>query len=179
MTKHVLSVERAGHSDAPAGTEHLYTLLIQIIDRPGAVDRIVGLLRRRRANVQTLILERGSNADTARVTMTGVDSEVGVHHVIEQLRKNADVQDVLSLETQHAVMRELALIKVNADAKSVGDVIECGLAFGARAVDMTPETVTLEVVGSAESIEKLTEQLQEFGIREIARSGCVAMTRGA
>ncbi len=179
MTKHVLSVERAGHSNVPAGEERSYTFLMKVNDRPGSVDRIIGLLRRRRANVQTLILERGTSADMARITVTGVDSEVGVHHVIEQLRKNPDVQDVLSLETQHTVMREMALVKVNASAQSANDIIEYGLSFGAHVVDMTPETITLEITGSTESIEKLIEQLQEFGIREIARSGCVAMTRSA
>jgi acetolactate synthase-1/3 small subunit len=114
-----------------------------------------------------------------RITVSVTDSEVGVDHLIEQLRKTVDVRQVINLTFQQAITRELALIKVNSTAERSHEIIELGSLFGAVVVDITPDTITLEVTGSAEKIEKLVSLLQEYGIREVARSGSIAMARGA
>jgi acetolactate synthase-1/3 small subunit len=106
------------------------------------------------------------------------DSEVGIDHLIEQLRKAVDVRRVVNLTFQQAITRELALIKVNSSAERSNQIIELGSLFGAVVIDITPEAITLEVTGSGEKIEKLVSLLQEYGIREVARSGSVAMARG-
>lgn len=168
---------RAGHSNAPQGSERTHTLIIFVHERPGAVDRVVGVLRRRRANLQTLVLGRSEVPDVARISVQVNDSEVMVEHLVEQMRKVVDVRQVISLSEQEVVARELALIKVASSPESFNQIIELGNLFGAHAVDITPETVTLEVTGSSEKIEKLLEQLQSFSIREIARSGHIAMAR--
>jgi acetolactate synthase-1/3 small subunit len=170
---------RSGQSGVPQGAERRYTLIILVEDRPGSVDRVVGLMRRRRANMQTLVLGRGGAANLVRVTVTVNDSEVGVDHLIEQLRKVVDVRQVVHLTDEQAVARELALIKVNSSAAAFNAIIELGHLYGAYVVDVTGETVTLEVAGSEEKINKLVGALQEYGIREIARSGRVALSRGA
>ena len=113
-----------------------------------------------------------------RVTVSANDSEVGIDHLVEQLRKTVDVRQVINLAFQQAIMRELALIKVNSTAERSSEIIDLGSLFGASAVDITPDTITLEVTGSGEKIEKLVSLLQEYGIREVARSGSVAMARG-
>lgn len=172
------SVARAGHSDVPQGTENTYTLVILVNDRPGSIDRIVGLMRRRRANMQTMVMGQSIMPDVVRITATVADSEVGIHHLIEYIRKVADVQQADYLTSEQTVTREMALIKVSKSAANFNDIIACGLLFGAHTVDVTPETVTLEIAGSVESVEKLVERLQEYGIRDIARSGRVAIARG-
>ncbi len=169
---------RSGHSDAPQGTERTHMLIVLVHDRPGAVDRVVGVLRRRRANMQTFVLGRTELPETVRVTVSVTDSEVGLDHLIEQLRKTVDVRQVINLTYQQAITRELALIKVNSSAEHPSEIIELGSLFGAAVVDLTPDTITLEVTGSGEKIEKLVSLLQEYGIREVARSGSVAMARG-
>ncbi|HLI70872.1 MAG TPA: acetolactate synthase small subunit [Ktedonobacteraceae bacterium] len=168
---------RAGQSDVPKEVARTYTLVISINERPGAVDRVVGLLRRRRANMQTLTIGRGEQPDVARITAVINDSEVAVDHLVEQLRKVVDVRQVTNLSSDMLVERELALIKVASDPRRSNEIIELGQQFGAYLADVAPESVTLEVTGSSAKVEKLVSLLQPFGIREVARTGSVAMPR--
>ena len=172
------TIGRAGQMAAAQGTEQAHTLIVLVRDRPGSVDRVIGLLRRRRANMQTLVLGRGIQPQVVRITIGVDDSEVGVEHLVEQLRKIIDVTQVTNLAAQEAITRELALIKVNATGSQVQEVLAHGQRFGAHRVDGTDETVSLEIVDSAEKIEQLLEYLKPYGIREIARSGSVAISRG-
>ena len=169
--------ERAGQVAAPKGTERSHTLLILANNEPGMVDRVVGVLRRRRAQPQTISIGQSEMPNVSRITVQMNDSEVGVEQLIEQLRKIVDVRHIVNLSSEQAIARELALVKVNAAAESRAEIIEMGNLFGAHIVDLAQETVTLEVTGSEEKIEKLVALLQRFGVREIARTGSVAMTR--
>ncbi len=177
MTNHTAHTERSGQSNAPEGTERAHTLIVSVEDRSGALDQVIGLFRRRRANMQRLALGPGELPNMVRVTVVVNDSEVGVDHLVEQLRKVVDVQHVVNVTDQQAVTRELALIKVKSTVASFNEIIELGHLFGAHAVDVALETVTLEVTGSEEKIEKFVCSLEEYGIREVARSGRVAIAR--
>ena len=171
------TIGRAGQTGAAQGAEQRHTLVVLVQDRPGSVDRVVGLLRRRRANMQTLVLSRGIQAQEVRITMSVDDSEVGVEQLVEQLRKIIDVTQVTNLTEHEAIMRELALIKVNATGSRAQEVLARAQAFGAQRVDETAETVTLQIVESTENIEQLLERLRPYGIREVARSGGIAILR--
>ncbi len=173
-----LPTERAGQSEVPAEAARTHTLVILINERPVSVDRVVGLLRRRRANMQTLIIGRSEQADVARITAVTNDSEVAVEHLVEQLRKVVDVREVMNLSAEQMIERELALIKVKSDPLRSNEIIELGHQFGAHIADVAQEAVTLEVTGNAAKVEKLVDLLQPFGICEIARTGSVAMPRG-
>lgn len=177
MTNQTVHAERPGHSHAPEGTERTHILIVSVGDRPGAHDRVIGLFRRRRANMQTLTIGPGELPGVVRVTVVVNDSEVGVDHLVEQLRKIVDVRHVVNVTDQQAVTRELALIKVKSTAASFSKIIELGHLFGACAVDVARETITLEVTGSEEKVGKLVSLLEEYGIREVARSGRVAIIR--
>ncbi len=172
------TIRRVGQMAAAQGTEQAHTLIVLVRDRPGSVDRVIGLLRRRRANMQTLVLGRSIQSQVARITIGVDDSEVGVEHLAEQLRKIIDVTQVTNLAAQEAIIRELVLVKVNATGSQVQEVLAHGQHFGAQHVDGTEETVTLEIVASTEKIEQLLEYLKPYGIREIARSGSIAISRG-
>lgn len=169
---------RPGQSNAPDGATRTHTLVISITERPGAVDRVVGLLRRRRARMHTLTIGRSEQADVTRITAVTDDSEVGVEQLVEQLRKIVDVRQVTSFSAEQIVERELALIKVASDPLHSHAIIELGHQCGAYIADLAPESVTLEVTGSSAQVEKLVNLLQPFGIREMARTGSVAMSRG-
>ena len=173
------SIERSGQSDAPAGTDRSHTIVVLAHDRHGALDRIVGVLRRRRAKMQAFAIGRNEFPGMARITIVMNDSEVAVEQLVEQLRKIVDVQHVENLTSEQTVARELALIKVNSnESQYSAEIIELAHQFGAHVVDVTQQTLTLEVTGSEEKVEKLVDSLQSFGIREVARTGRVAMTRG-
>lgn len=169
---------RAGQSDAPKGAARTHTLVILVQERPGSVDRVVGLLRRRRANMQTLTIGRSEQPDVARVTAVTDDAEVSVGQLVEQMRKVVDVRQVIHLSSEQMVVRELALIKVTSDQQHSSEIIELGQQFGAHVADVAPGSVTLEVTGSVAQVERLVDLLQPFGIREVARTGSVALPRG-
>lgn len=179
MTDQAAPVERSGQSDAPSGSARSHTLIVIANDRHGTLDRIVSVLRRRRAKTQGFTIGRSELPNVVRITIVMDDSEVAVEHLIEQLRKVVDVQQIVNLSSERALARELALIKVNSgESQHSSEIIELGHLFGAHVVDVTTQTVTLEVTGSEEKVEKLVNRLQSYGIREVARTGSVAMTRG-
>ncbi|HLZ60872.1 MAG TPA: acetolactate synthase small subunit [Ktedonosporobacter sp.] len=177
MTNITAPTNRSGQSEIPQTSASSHTLVMLVEDRPAAVDRVFGLFRRRRANMQTFTLAPSGIADVVRITVVVDDSQVAVDQLVEQIRKVVDVREVVNLQSQQAVTHELALIKVN--ATNTHEIIELGQLFGAYAVDITSETVTLEVTGSEEKIATFVGRLQPYGIREVARSGRVAMARGA
>lgn len=174
----ILPVERAGQSNAPEGAVRTHTLIILVHERPGSVDRVVGLLRRRRANMQTLTIGRSEQPDVARITAVTTDAEVAVEQLVEQIRKVVDVRQVTNLSSEQSILRELALIRVASDPQRSNEIIELGHQFGASIADIAPETITLEVTGNAEKLAKLVSLLEPFGIREMARTGSAAMPRG-
>ncbi len=171
------TIGRAGQTGVAQGTEQSHTLVVLVHDRPGSVDRVIGLFRRRRANMQTLVLSRGMQAQEVRITTSVNDSEVGVEHLVEQLRKIVDVTQVTNLTAHEAIMRELALIKMNTAGTQAQEALAHAQSCGAQRVDETKETVTLQIVESTENIEQLLERLRPYGIREIVRSGSVAISR--
>ncbi len=179
MTNQAAPTERAGQSNAPQGSERSHTLVVIADDQHGALDRIVGVLRRRRARLQSFALGRSELPNVVRITVVMNDSEVGVEQLVEQLRKIVNVRQIVNLSSEHTVVRELALIKVNGASSHFNEIVELGHLFGAHVVDVAQETVTLEVTGNEEKVEKLVSLLQDYGIREVARTGRLAMARGA
>ncbi|MBA2391573.1 MAG: acetolactate synthase small subunit [Ktedonobacteraceae bacterium] len=174
MTNPTSIATRAGTTNAAEGTERIYTLVALVEDRPGAIDRVVGALRRRRAKMQSLTISQCETPNRVRIIALVKDSEVVVEQVIEQLRKIVDVRQVMNVTDQQAVVRELALITVDAKSASLRTLIEVGHQFGASIADVTDDSVILESTGNVEQLERLIDALRVFGIREIARSGCVA-----
>ncbi len=171
------AMPRAGYSDLPRGAEAVHVLIMLVEDRPGAVDRVVGVLRRKRANTQSLSMGRGDAPDLVRITALVKDSNVSVDNLAEQVRKVVDVRQVTNLTVQQAVIRELVLVKVSTTADNVHEAIAAADQFGGTAVAITPDTVTFEISGSEEKITKCIDALQAYDIREVARSGCIATVR--
>jgi acetolactate synthase-1/3 small subunit len=177
MTNSAALSGRPGQVGVPKEGVRSHILVLFVNDQHGTLDRIVGVLRRRRAGVQKFAVGQSEEPDVVRITVVTDDSEVGVEQLVEQLRKIVDVRQIVNLSSGQAIAREMALIKVNSSPVRQREIIEVGHLSGAYPVDVNAETVTLEVTGSADKVEKLVSQLQPFGIREIARTGCVAMSR--
>ncbi|HEX4208437.1 MAG TPA: acetolactate synthase small subunit [Ktedonobacteraceae bacterium] len=177
MTHATATTYRSGQSNVPHSEARIYTLLVSVADRPGSIDRVIGLLRRRRANLQTLTLARSDQPDVMRLVAMVSDSEVGVDHLVEQLRKVFDVRQAEILEMGQAVVHELALVRIDNATGRFAEVNEAAHRNGAYAVDVAQDTITFEVVGSLEKIDQFVDQMQRYGIREIARSGSVMMAR--
>jgi acetolactate synthase-1/3 small subunit len=177
MSEHAVSTARAGQSDGSPEAISVHTLVALVNDRHGAVDRVVNILRRRRANMRAFNVSPSELEGVMRVTVVVDDSEVHVDQLAEQLRKIVDVRHIVNLSSEQALARELALIKVNCMPATRAEIIELSHLFGAHALDIAAESIMLEVTGSEAKLGKLLALLQPYGIREVARSGSVALAR--
>ncbi|GHO84526.1 acetolactate synthase small subunit [Dictyobacter formicarum] len=177
MSNSATTTPRAHHSNAPQGTEKIHTLIILVHDRPGAIDRVVGVLRRRRSMLQSLSIAPDTQNEVFRVTAQVKDAEVVMDHLVAQIRKVIDVQHVTNISSEQAITREMALIQVETATADSNTIIAASQPFGAVVIDAIPEAVTLEVTGDAAKIAEALATFQKYGIRDVARSGSVAIAR--
>src|SRR5260370_3823882 len=163
------AVPRAGYSDVPRGAEAVHVLIVLVEDRPGAVDRVVGVLRRKRANTQSLSMGQGDTPDIVRITALVKDSNISIGNLVEQVRKVVDVRQVTNLTDQQAVIRELVLVKVGTTADNVHEAIATADQFGGTVVAIASDMVTFEISGTEEKVAKSLDSLQPYGIHNVAR----------
>ena len=156
-----------------------HTLSILVSNRPGVLTRIAALFSRRGFNIESLAVGPTEDPGISRITLSVDVDDLVLEQLTKQLNKLVEVLKIVELE-HTAVHRELILIKVAADVDSRGRVLEILQLFqGAKAVDLSPETITIEAVGSPEKLAALMQLLDPFGIRELVQSGLVAMGRGS
>ena len=155
------------------------TLSVLVDDHPGVLNRVSSLLRRRRFNIESLTVGPSEQAGLSRMTIALHADDEATEQAVKQLYKLIEVRKVTDLSAERFVARELALIKMTAHEKSRPQLREIAELFGARIVDVAPRSLVIEAVGSQERIDGLLETLRPYGVREIARSGRVAITRGA
>jgi len=151
------------------------TLVALVENKPGVLNRVASLFRRRNFNIDSLTVGRTENPDVSRMTIV-VDADA--EQVMKQLYKLVNVIQVEDVTDVPDVSRDLALIKVCVDSGTRGEVIQVCDIFRARIVDATPEAVIVEVTGDEEKIDSLVELLRPIGIMEMVRTGIVTMTRG-
>lgn len=154
------------------------TLIAVVENKPGVLNRVASLFRRRNFNIDSLNVGRTEDPGVSRMTIV-VDSRDTEARLVEaNLYKLVNVIDVQDVTNQAAVIRELALIKVEAPPERRGEVLSLANIFDATIVDVGPETVVIQVVASEERVDSLVELLRPCGVVELVRTGRVAMTRG-
>lgn len=155
-----------------------HTLIALVENKPGVLNRVASLFRRRNFNIESLNVGRTEKPDISRMTIV-VDSQYNQASQVEaNLYKLVNVIDVQDLTNQPAVSRDLALIKVKVHPDQRAEVANLASIFRGRIVDVTEETVIVEVTGTEDKIESLIELLNPLGIIEMVRTGQVAMMRG-
>ncbi|BAZ46876.1 acetolactate synthase small subunit [Chondrocystis sp. NIES-4102] len=154
-----------------------HTISVLVEDEAGVLTRIAGLFARRGFNIESLAVGPAEQLGISRITMVVPGDEQIVEQLIKQLYKLISVLKVQDISQQPCVERELMLIKVNATASSRAEVIQLAQIFRARIVDLSEETLTIEVVGDPGKIVAIIQMLNKFGIREIARTGKIALIR--
>ena len=142
---------------------------------PGVLAKVSGLFARRQFNIESLTVGPTEDPDHARITLVVEETDPGVEQVKKQLAKQLPVLAVDELEGD-AIRRELALIKVAGDRPD--EVAAVADMYDAAAVDSSEGTITVELTGARQKIEAAIETFERFGIREIARTGAVALERG-
>ncbi len=157
----------------------LHTLVMLVEDKPGVLNRIASLFRRRAFNIESLTVGHTHQPGVSRMTITMYGDQIHIERVIANLYKLVNVIQVADLTDTPAVNRDLALVKVSAAAEKRSEIMQLVDVYRARIVDVTNESLIIEITGDEEKIDSLLEVLRPFGIVEMVRTGIVAMARGA
>lgn len=155
-----------------------HTLSVLVEDKPGVLARVASLFSRRGYNIQSLAVGATEQKDMSRMTIVVSVDESPLEQITKQLNKLINVIKIVEQDEDNAVARELALIKVRADATTRSQVIEAVNLFRAKVVDVSTESLTVEATGTPEKLEALLRVLEPYGIRELAQSGVVSVSRG-
>ena len=161
--------------------EHTYrTLVVLVENESGVLNRVMSLFRQRMFNVESVAVGHTEMPGISRMTFVLEGDDYTVEQVTKQLYKLLEVIKVTELSGPNLIQRELALIKVNTTDRTRSDIMRIATdIFRARVVDASPDTLTLEVTGPIEKIDSLIAMIRTYGIKEVARTGSVAMVRGS
>ena len=154
------------------------TISALVQDRPGVLARIAGLFRRRGFNIASLAVGRSEQPGLSRMTFVVEGPNEVVRHVSAQLDRLIDVVEVRDITEKNIVWRELALIKVTADALARREILELVNIFRVNVIDIGAESLTVEISGGRQKIDSFIELVRKFGIEEVIRTGRVATLRG-
>jgi acetolactate synthase-1/3 small subunit len=155
-----------------------HTLVALLEDKPGVLNRVVSLLRRRGFNIESLTVGHSEVKGISRLTLVVAGDDAIIEQVVKQLYKLIEVVKVTDLSEERAVVRELALIKVNATASTRGELMQIADIYRGRIIDLASDSLIIEITGPEDKIDSLIELVRRFGIKEIVRTGRVAMMRG-
>lgn len=154
-----------------------HTLSVLVEDEAGVLSRIAGLFARRGFNIESLAVGPAEQVGISRITMVVPGDDRALEQVTKQLYKLINVLKVQDITEAPCVERELMLMKVNATSSNRSEILELAQIFRARVVDVSEESMTIEVVGDPGKMVAIVQVLNRFGIREIARTGKIALTR--
>jgi acetolactate synthase-1/3 small subunit len=154
-----------------------HTIVALVENKPGVLNRVASLFRRRNFNIDSLTVGRTDNAHISRMTIV-MDSDADADQVQKQLYKLINVIQVEDVTQVPGVSRDLALIKIQVDSQTRGEVVQLCEIFRARIVDVTSDSVIVEITGDEQKIDSLLELLRPIGIIEMVRTGVVTMSRG-
>ena len=157
---------------------HIISTIVE--HKPGVLYTVSNLFRRRGFNIENISVGPAEESGLARMTITVKGDDRTIEQVVKQLNKLIDVIKVTRLDTDHIVTRELALIKVNAiNTKVRSDLINYADIFRARVVDVSSESLMVEITGTSDKIDAFIDLMKPFGVKEVARTGITALSRGA
>ena len=155
---------------------HIISTLVE--DKPGVLQKVAGMFNRRGFNIDSITVGNSEVEGQSRMVITVHADEKGLEQVTKQLNKLIDVIKIKDI-TQKAVKRELCLVKVNIpDVKARAEIMQYTNIFRAHILDVTEESIMVELTGDKEKINAFISLVEPFGIKRIARTGLTAMSRG-
>ena len=155
-----------------------HTMIVLVENKPGVLNRVASLFRRRNFNIESLNVGRTENPAVSRMTIVMDSEALEARKVEANLYKLVNIIDVQDVTNQPVVARDLALIKVKASPEGRAEIANLAAIFRAKIIDVAPESVIVESTGTEDKIESLLELLKPIGILEMVRTGQVAMMRG-
>ncbi len=162
-----------------SGDVHRHVLVAIVLNRPGVLNRVASLMRARNFNIESLAVSHTDQPDISRMTITLRGDDVAVEQVSKQLYRLIDVLKVQDFSGEPTVEHELALIKVRASDTTRAEIIKVAELYRARLVDITDGSVIVEAAGTEAEVDAVVALLRSYGIKELVRTGTVAMARGS
>jgi len=154
-----------------------HTLSVLVENTPGALSRITGLFSGRAFNIESLNVAATLDPTLSHLTLVTRGDEFIIEQIIKQLRRLVDVFKVVDVSEGEFVEREMSLIKVRAEEESRAEILRICDIFRCKVVDVSPKSYTLEVTGPESKLKAVIELLRPIGIKEITRTGTIAMMR--
>jgi len=155
-----------------------YTISMLVEDKAGVLNRVASLFRRRSFNIQSLAVGGSEQPGLSRMTIVVAADPAQVEQVRKQLEKLINVVKVTDITNAEIVARELVLVKVAATAATRSEIIQIVDIFRANIVDVAADSVIVEVTGDEKKVDSLLELLRPFGVKEVVKTGRIALTRG-
>ncbi|MBN2250906.1 MAG: acetolactate synthase small subunit [Candidatus Altiarchaeota archaeon] len=157
--------------------EHIFTALVE--HKPGVLQRVASMFTRRRFNIESITVGPTENAGIARMTVLTVGDDKTLEQIEKQMNKLVSIIKVTDIAKDKSICRELCLVKLHTpDEKSKSQIMQYADVFRARVVDVSGDSITVEVTGDPQKIDAFIDLTKVFGIKEIARTGVTAMQRG-
>ena len=156
-----------------------HTLAVLVENKPGVLTRVAALFARRAFNIKSLAVGETEHPEISRMTIIVDADSAPIEQVVKQLNKLINVLKVAELEPEDSVERRLLLMKVQADETRRTSVLQIVDLFRAHVVDVQPESVVIESIGSLSKLEALLRALEPYGVTELVQSGAVAIGRGS
>ena len=157
--------------------KHIISVLVE--NKVGVLSHVAGLFSSRGYNIDSVAVAETHEPAVSRMTIVVDADEKILEQIMKQLRKLIDVVKVQDVTGEDFLDRELVLVKVSAKIGQRSEIMQVADAFRARTVDVNPRSLTIEVTGNQTKIGAMLELLREFGIKEIVRTGRIAMSRGS
>lgn len=155
-----------------------HTLAALVHNKPGVLNRVASLFRRRGFNIESIAVGRTDDPRVSRMTIVVIGDDATVEQVRKQLNKVIDVVKIFDMTGDDLVARELALVRVKATAATRAEIVQTVNIFRGGVVDVASNSMIIEVTGDEDKIDSLLNLLRGYGIKEVARTGRVAMSRG-
>ena len=155
-----------------------HTISVLVENKPGVLQKAASLFSRRGFNIESLAVGTTENESISRMTIVVTGDDQVLEQITKQLYKLIDVIRVFDIPKEKAVERELTLIKVNVTTQTRPEIMQVVDIFRGRIIDVSEGTMTIEMTGDEQKIEGLRKLLEKFGIKELVRTGKIALQRG-
>ena len=159
--------------------ENKHTISILVENKTGVLQRVAGLFTRRDFNINNITVGKTSEPGLSRITITTHGDTRTLEQIIKQLNKLIEVIKVREMKPEQTIRRQLALLKIHAPTEQdKSEIIQYTNIFRGHIIDVTPKTITIEISGKPDNINALMDLLRPYGIKETAKTGITAITRG-
>ena len=159
--------------------ENKHTISILVENKTGVLQRVSGLFTRRDFNINNITVGKTAEPGHSRITITTYGDNRTLEQIIKQLNKLIEVIKVREMKPEQTIRRQLALLKIHAPTEQdKSEIIQYTNIFRGHIIDVTPKTITIEITGNPDKINALMDLLRPYGIKETAKTGITALTRG-